>query len=512
MSDATPAREPSATTRASGSEAKADAKMPDQSKSDTNPSPKVEEDPILALMQRLQRASALLGDRDAGLTRGIERLAEQAAEPGRTGQALFRTQVAYVVQDIEKIAGAGAVTMPEELRDEMTRLAATSPGLRNPQMEALVRSTPDIESGGLVRDIRRAAAAVSGLGDRQNSPAVKEQVDALENRVRLESRVMAPSEGVTVRADQPESITPSRTPGATTQRAPGAERPPMAQEPTAPPEPQARPETTTARSEPQTRTAASPGQGPDAGTPPQKDKENIDLAVSRNPQEQRAQQSRGLASGILNSMRSARSPSQAPWATAPVAMGERVSGFERAISEGKTEHLIRATEKSGVAYMNAIETFTAGPGAGVLGKVKAAASGDVGGVAAVMGEMREGGRHANLRAEFDTALQEDRVFAAAYSQIEKTGAQYGRDRLALEGDFEAKRHDPKHLDARFQKADEAIGEATSRIPGRAPGTSAMDELGEKLAEILSRAVERVRAVFGREAETQRASPSPGMSP
>ena len=194
-------------------------------------------------------------------------------------------------------------------------------------------------------------------------------------------------------------------------------------------------------------------------------------------------------------------------------MGERVSSFERAISEGKTEHLIRATEKSGVAYMNAIETFTAGPGAGVLGKVEAAASTDPGGLKSVMGEMQPGGRYANLRSEFDSALQKDRVFAASYNQLEKTGAQYGRDRLALEGDFEAKRYDTKHLDARFLKAEEAIGEATSRIPGRAPGTSAMDELGQKLAEILSRAVDRVRAVFGRETEvTQRASSSPSMSP
>ena len=76
--------------------------------------------------------------------------------------------------------------------------------------------------------------------------------------------------------------------------------------------------------------------------------------------------------------------------------------------------------------------------------------------------------YANLRTEFDGALQTDRVFAAAYSQVEKTGQQYGRDCLAVTTDFDAKKLDMRQLDARFQKAEEAIGDATERIPGRAP--------------------------------------------
>ena len=72
---------------------------------------------------------------------------------------------------------------------------------------------------------------------------------------------------------------------------------------------------------------------------------------------------------------------------------------------------------------------------------------------------------------------------------------------------------PDSPDARFQKADAAIGEATSKIPGRTPGISAMDELGEKLAKLLAKAVEHVRAFFGREAVPEPLrSMSPSMSP
>lgn len=194
-------------------------------------------------------------------------------------------------------------------------------------------------------------------------------------------------------------------------------------------------------------------------------------------------------------------------------MGERLSRFQERLDQGKTDQIIRATEKSGVAFMNALETFSNGPGAEVLGKIDAAASTEPGGIKTVMQQMQAGGRYAELRTQFDNAMQSDRVFAAAYNQVEQTGAQYGRDRLALNADFDAKKLDAKQLDVRFQKAEEAIGEATERIPGRTPGKSAMDELGEKMAELLNRAVQGVRSMFHREAtQEQRASPSPGMSP
>ena len=400
---------------------------------------------------------------------------------------------------MERSIGAGRLAMPAELRAEMTRLAATSPGLENKQMEALVRSTPEIGDRALVRDVRRSGIVIGGLGTEQNTPAVREQVEALENRVRLAARADAFVDPTKVRAERPEAEqVPS---SASVGREPQAGTKP----PTAPASP-----STAAQ---QTRASASPGGGVEGGPSAHIQRSELDQSVSRAVPQPMGGTPKSLMSNILDGMRSPGNNRPAPWAPPPIAMAERVSGFQRALDQGKTDQLIRASEKSGVAHMQTIETFAQGPGAGILGKIEAAASTEAGGMREVMSEMRPGGRYANLRSEFDDALQKDRVFAASYNQVERTGAQFGRDRLALAGDFEAKKLNVQTLDARFQKADEAIGEATSRIPGRTPGKSSMDELGEKLAEILTKAAQRVRTMFGREVENApKPSASPGMSP
>ena len=206
----------------------------------------VQRDPVLDLVQRLQAAASVLGDRDVGLVKGINQLASQAAEPGRAEQPLFRTHVAYALQDMERIVGAGSTAMPAELRAEMTRLAATSPGLENRQMEALVRGTPDIADRGLVRDVRRAAALVAGMGPDQNTLEVREQIEVLENRVRLAARPAAAAGGDAglerrpfpeqPRAERPASQTPEPRPAAYDARAAAGEQRQSAVQPETPSE------------------------------------------------------------------------------------------------------------------------------------------------------------------------------------------------------------------------------------------------------------------------------------
>ena len=442
----------------------------------------VQQDPIVELVQRLQGVSVSLTERDAGLARGINKLAETAsADPSITSQATFRTHVAYNLQDTEKALGSGSVPVPAELRSEMTRLAGASPGLENKQMENLVRSTPGLDDRGLVRDLRRAADSIATLGTDQNSPAVQQHVEVLENRVRLAPRVAVS-----------EAVSPQGSPVSA--RADGATK----QEPTP------------SESHETTRAAASPGGGQQR---PERDSESQPAPVQVTGVAGTASKPKTAMAQIMDNLRSPGPSSPPPWAPSTFAMGERVSKFEQMMSHGKTDQLIRASEKSGVAMMKAVETFSMGPGAEILGKIDAAAGTEPGGMKTVMREMQPGGRYAQLRSEFDNALQSDKAFAASYNQVETTAAQHGKDRLALGADFQAKGIETRQLDARFQKADEAIGEATERIPGRTPGKSVMEELGQKVAEIFNKAIERVRAMFGREAAPEaRASASPGMSP
>lgn len=166
---------------ASTAGANADGTSPD-AKADASKVTQIERDPIVELLARLQSASVVLPPRDAGLARGINQLAEQAATPGVTEQAMFRTHVAYSLQDMEKVVGQGRIDVPQELRAEMTRLAATSPGLTNKPMEALLRSTPEIEDRGLVRDLRRAAASLATMGPDQNAPAVSQKHRSLREQ------------------------------------------------------------------------------------------------------------------------------------------------------------------------------------------------------------------------------------------------------------------------------------------------------------------------------------------
>ncbi len=190
---------------------------------------------------------------------------------------------------------------------------------------------------------------------------------------------------------------------------------------------------------------------------------------------------------IMDNLRAPSRSAPAPWAPPSFAMGDRVSKFQQSLDQGKPDQLTRASERSGVAFMKSVETFAAGPRAEILEKIDAAAGTEAGGIKAVMKEMQPEGRYAELRTQFDNALQQDQVFAAAYNQVEKTGSQYGKNRLALGTDFEAKKLDARQLDGRFQTADAAIGEATEKLLGRTPGKSMMEELGQKVAEIVAKA-------------------------
>jgi hypothetical protein len=446
-------------------------------------------EPMADLLDKFDKIANVLGAKDAGISAGLKRLVEQAAEPGRTEQPLFRTQVAYMLQDVEKLAGTKITSVPAELRTELTKLAGSSPGLENRQMEALLRGTADVADRGVIRDIRRNAATIAGLGDQQSSQA-QEIVEVLENRLRLAARfsdaaTLSPSSGSTSSNTPDASATASR-PGAVLD-SPGSER---------------------------VRTSQSPGDSSSilGDLKPSRMASQADAASGTGAPPQVVSPPKSLLSSIMSNMR-APSGQTPPWEPPPTAMKARVSGFEQKLAEGRTDQHIRAAEKSGQALMQSMETLMNGPGAGVLGKIEAAASTEPGGRRAVMSEMQPGGRYASLRSEFDNALQQDRAFAASFNAVEKAAAQYGHDRLTLGADFQARKMDASQLEARFDRADAAIVGAAEKIPGRSPGQSIMAEMVETMAELLNKAADRVRQIFSREPEAgPKQGSSPGMAP
>lgn len=458
----------------------------------TGPEP-LKHEAMADLLDKFEKVAAVLGTKEPGISAGLNRLVEQAAEPGRTEQPLFRTQVAYMLQDVEKLVGAKMASVPDELRTELAKLAGSSPGLVNRDMEALLRSTPEIADRGVVRDIRRTAATIAGMGDQQTSPQVQEMVEVLENRLRLAARFSGPSAPA-----GPAATTTGSVPEVTS---------------TTP-----RPVSTADNTVPEkVRTAQSPGDNgpvPTEAMPhrPSRQADPVAIATMAGGSPQMASRPRGVMSSIMDGLRTPNGPPP-PWEPPPAAMKDRVSAFEQRLAEGRTDQQIRAAERSGQALMQSMETFMNGPGAGVLGKIEAAANTEPGGMRTVMSEMQPGGRYASLRTEFDNALQQDRAFSSSFNAVEKAAAQYGHDRLALGADFQAGKMNASQLEARFDRADAAIAGAAEKIPGRSPGQSIMAEMAEKVVDLLSKAADRVRQLFAREPEAgPKQGSSPGMTP
>jgi hypothetical protein len=188
----------------------------------------------------------------------------------------------------------------------------------------------------------------------------------------------------------------------------------------------------------------------------------------------------------------------------PTPMAERVSRFEQKLQEGREENMLRGAEQSGRAAVEALQAFANGPGASVMNRIRDAAKADPGGIAGVMSEMRAGGVYSDIRAQFDGAMQKEKGFAAAYDRAVAATGQYAKDRTAVEAII-AQRPEVEALTGRFQKLDAQIGEATANTPGRREGKSALEDIAEKAAELLSRAVDRVRSAFT-------ASPRAGSGP
>ena len=456
-------------------------------KSATPEAPK--RDAMADLLDKFERIAGALGNKEPGIAAKLNRLVEQGAEPGRTEQSLFRTQVAYMLQDVEKLADAKITSVPAELRAELTKLAGSSPGLENKQMEAPLRGTADIADRGIIRDIRRNAATIAGLGDQQSSQ-VQEMVEVLENRLRLAARFSGPAT--------------SSSPCAPTSGS-GPDAPPNAPRPSvvidSPPSEKV-------------RAVQSPGDDVTASiaTRPQSPREQAETVGTTTRPSTLSSAPRGLMSSIMDSLR-APSHQPPPWEPPAALMKKRVSGFEQRLADERTDQHIRRAERSGQALMQSMETFTNGSDAGILGKIEAAASTEPGGMRAVMSEMQPGGRYANLRSEFDNALQQDRAFAASFNAVEKAAMQYGHDRLMLGADFQARKMDASQLDARFDRADAAIAAAAEKVPGRTPGQSIMTEMAEKVGELLNKAADRVRQILSRELEAgPKQGSSPGMAP
>ena len=275
------------------------------------------DDPIRKLVGEMSKIAGTLGPEQRELKERIGRLAALLEEPERVQQPGFRTGVAYALQDLQKVTHATS-QMDSALAQEMKDRAVTSPGLSNPRVEALMQATPSIMDAELVRGIREIAASATRGGPNQDTPQLREEIDVLENRLRL-----AKAPRVDGTSHRLEATAQRITTGVT-------------------PDPSPRASTSPEESRRRRRTQPSAQHG--KGTIP-------------------PQQSRGAVGDIMRSLRMPI-PSGLEYQPAPpaTAVGARISMFEQRLAQGRTDRLIQNAERSGVRAIEATEQFITGPG------------------------------------------------------------------------------------------------------------------------------------------------------
>jgi hypothetical protein len=429
---------------------------------------------LAARNERISQANRELG-------RDVTVLLRTAADTALHADTSFRRDVAGLLQDSEK-ALRERFPISSALRAELTTLAGTAPGLTNERAQALLQSTDQVADRGLVQSLRRFAADV-GQQAKQDTPIITSAVETWENRVRLAPRVDLTKRGPTP-APSTSSTSAGQTPDATATQ-----------------DRSARTQRATAAVE-GTPSTTNGARGPQQAPPQQP----ANVTINRTPLDIIFDGVRGAFAGASQGTGSFDAPH--------TPMAGRLADFEARIQTEREGRVLALAEANGRAALETLQGFQNTAAASIMTRINDAARNNPGGLEAVLSEMRPGGRFADLRTQYNAALDTDRSVSAAYAKAAGALAKYGRDRPALDAII-AKRPDATNLTARFESLDAQIGEAASRTPSRQDGKSMLDELSKQIAEIFQKAVDSVRAAFTRSASATAApsaGPSPGMSP
>ena len=426
------------------------------------------------VLHRLERDDAAARFVPEALRRQLREIADAAATGGGFHDPRLRHRLAYAIQDIERTP-VGRVPIAEGARLEVDRLAAGAPGLTNRTLREILGTTSGMADQRAVTEVRKLAWGVGRLAD-QDTPDVASQVDALDNRLRLARR--GPGEDPVANAAPPSAAPVAERAGPS-----AAER---------------------AASAAQQQPVAPTGGAASAGAPAAGATGNFVLRES------------GLAALLRGRGATATEAGPPPWEAAAVPLAERIGGMNAQMVRGAEHQRIESAERAGRAALDTVAAFraTAG-GAEVMGKITAAAKNDPGGLEGVLSGMREGGRYEDLRRAFNATLARDNAASVAHDRAAAAVARYG-ERRAEAVPLVARQPDAARIAERLQKLDAEIGGAAGATPDREEGATLASRLGERAAEIVRRAVEAVKALFGRGAaatadagDGPRPSPSPG---
>lgn len=415
------------------------------------------------IVAQLAQGRPLIAQIDDRIGRNIDIIVKEMSRSGELANPDLKTKIAYAVQDYEKIAGP--LNMPSPLREDLKALAVSVAGLENPRMKDILQYTAVILDSKLNADIRITAAEIA-IRPSQDSEIVSSRLDVLENRLHL-ARTTSP---IPLNAGAPSAPADLSRPDA---------------------QPQANQEREASHA-PHQRAAG------DAKAPPPEAP-----YTQSNPSADAISQIRlpvpAFLGKVMSALQTGQPPTPPPWDGPQTPMADRVDSFEQKMQIRRDEKSFQAAESVGADALQAIRAFTNGPGASIMTKIEDAAKANPGGMQAVLSEMRNGGRYAELREQFNSALVAEKGFSAAYDKATAGLGQYGDQRTGLEQIF-GRRNDAAAVAGRFEKLDAEIGQAAAALPGKEDGKSALEEMARKAAELLAKAVEAVRSLFGHGAD------------
>ncbi|TDH62368.1 hypothetical protein E2C06_12225 [Dankookia rubra] len=450
-----------------------------------SPSSAAPADPLRGMVAQMAAQAGKLQQQAPDLAKTLTSLDASLSSPDALRHEGLRTRIAWAIMDYERTTGT-KLALPEDLRREMEERMVSYPGLGNPRAQALLRETAAMSSVDLVRQVRRVVCKIAKARD-QDTPEVADQLQTLDTQIRVLSGAVA-SEKPTA---APVSATPA-TPPPATKAAPAVEG--------------------------SSTVAASPGPGVQAEVRTDaegKQDGGTKAGAVKPPTQEAASQTGGarksLANHLLSRAKPAPSDGHPPWERITSGLAERLERMEESIADRRAARVVADAESAGRAAMTAVESFVSGLGRHLLERVQTAAAREAGGgLNSVIKEMRQGGKHADLRTEFDEALRTP-AFARSYDQAVKAIGRYAEARQAQMQEFGRRGIDPAKA-AAFERIDASLGEDAARIPGREGGKSALQELATKAAEVFMAAVDKVRSLANGAVSANRATASPSPSP
>ncbi|WP_142864547.1 hypothetical protein [Methylosinus sporium] len=157
----------------------------------------------VGLLAQLEERRPQIEARDPQLVARIDRVADTFLDnPNeRLRDPNFKTDLAYAAQDVEKIVGP--LRVDKDLRDQLTQLAASSPGLKNEQMRSLLEKTQTLDDPDLVARLREKAAEIAAKSN-QMTKAVQGDIFALSFEVLNAPRREAGAQPIASQSVEPE--------------------------------------------------------------------------------------------------------------------------------------------------------------------------------------------------------------------------------------------------------------------------------------------------------------------